>query len=37
VRNRIESRGLLFKVRVLSSELRERQKTGHRMRTSQSS
>jgi hypothetical protein len=37
VRNRIESRGLLFKVRVLSSELRERQKPGTRMRTSQSS
>jgi hypothetical protein len=37
VRQRIESRGLLFKVRVLSSELRERQKTGIRMRTGQSS
>jgi hypothetical protein len=37
VRQRIESRGLLFKVRVLSSEIRERQKTGIRMRTGQSS
>ncbi len=35
VRQRIESRGLLFKVRVLSSEIRERQKTGIRMRTGQ--
>jgi hypothetical protein len=37
MRQRIESRGLLFKVRVLSSEIRERQKTGIRMRTGQSS
>jgi hypothetical protein len=37
VRERIESRGLLFKVRVLSSDIRERQKTGIRMRTGQSS
>ena len=37
VRQRIESRGLLFKVRVLSSEIRERQKTGIRMRTGKSS
>jgi hypothetical protein len=37
VRQRIESRGLLFKVRVLSSEIRERQKTGIRMRAGQSS
>jgi len=37
VRQHIESRGLLFKVRVLSSDIRERQKTGIRMRTGQSS
>jgi hypothetical protein len=37
VRERIESRGLLFKVRVLSSEIRERQKTGTRMRSARSS
>jgi hypothetical protein len=37
VRQRIESRGLLFKVRVVSSEIRERQKTGIRMRAGQSS
>jgi predicted anti-sigma-YlaC factor YlaD len=32
VRRRIESRGLLFKVRVVSSEVRERQKEGSRSR-----
>jgi len=37
VRERIESRGLLFKVRVLSSEIRERQKTGTRTRSARSS
>ncbi len=37
VRQRIESKGLLFKVRVVSSEVRERQKTAIRMRTGQSS
>jgi hypothetical protein len=37
VRQHIESRSLLFKVRVLSSDIRERQKTGIRMRTGQSS
>ena len=37
VRQQIESRGLLFKVRVLSSEIRERRKTGIRMRTGRSS
>ncbi|MEP6918731.1 MAG: hypothetical protein ABJC89_24040, partial [Acidobacteriota bacterium] len=37
VRDRIDSKGLLFKVRVLSSELRERQKTAIRMRAGQSS
>jgi hypothetical protein len=33
VQQRIESRGLLFKVRVLSSEVRERQRTAIRERT----
>jgi hypothetical protein len=37
VRQRIDSKGLLFKVRVVSSEVRERQKTAIRMRTGQSS
>lgn len=37
VRQRIESKGLLFKVRVVSSELRARQKSTIRMRTGQSS
>jgi hypothetical protein len=35
VRRRIESKGLLFKVRVVSSELRERQKAAIRERTGQ--
>jgi hypothetical protein len=37
VRQRIEARGLLFKVRVLSSSVRERQKQQVRTRTGQSS
>lgn len=37
VRQRIESRGLLFKVRVVSSAVRERQKQQVRTRTGQSS
>jgi hypothetical protein len=37
VRRRIESQGLLFKVRVLSSEVRERQKTAFRERAGQRS
>ncbi len=37
VRQRIESKGLLFKVRVVSSEVRERQKSAIRLRTGQSS
>lgn len=37
VRQRIEGKGLLFKVRVVSSEVRARQKTAIRMRTGQSS
>jgi hypothetical protein len=37
VRDRIDSKGLLFKVRVLSSEVRERQKAAIRMRAGQSS
>lgn len=37
VRQRIESRGLLFKVRVVSSDVRERQKSGNRKRMGQSS
>ncbi len=37
VRERIDSTGLLFKVRVVSSEVRERQKGRNRMRVGQSS
>ena len=37
VRKRIDSNGLLFKVRVLSSTVRERQKQQIRTRTGQSS
>jgi hypothetical protein len=37
VRQRIESRNLLFKVRVVSSSVRERQKQEIRTRTGQSS
>jgi hypothetical protein len=37
VRERIESRGLLFKVRVVSSDVRERQKSDNRKRMGQSS
>jgi hypothetical protein len=37
VRGRIDSKGLLFKVRVLSSEVRERQRAAIRMRAGQSS
>lgn len=37
VQRRIDSQGLLFKVRVLSSELRERQKTAFRQRAGQRS
>jgi hypothetical protein len=37
VRHRIETNGLLFKVRVLSSEVRERQKDAIRLRTARSS
>ena len=37
VRRRIENNGLLFKVRVVSSEVRERQKARNRMRAGQSS
>jgi hypothetical protein len=37
VRQRIESRGLLFKVRVVSSDVRERQKSDNRKRMGQSS
>jgi anti-sigma factor RsiW len=37
VRQHIESNGLLFKVRVLSSEVRERQRAAVRLRASQSS
>jgi hypothetical protein len=37
VRHRIETNGLLFKVRVLSSEVRERQKAAIRLRTARSS
>jgi hypothetical protein len=37
VRDRIDSKGLLFKVRVLSSELRDRQKAAIRLRAGQSS
>lgn len=37
VRQRIENKELLFKVRVLSTEVRERQKTDNRVRTGQSS
>jgi hypothetical protein len=37
VRERIDSKGLLFKVRVLSSEVRERQRAAIRMRAGQSS
>jgi hypothetical protein len=37
MRQRIENKGLLFKVRVLSSEVRERQKNAIRMRTGQRS
>jgi anti-sigma factor RsiW len=37
VRDRIDTKGLLFKVRVLSSDVRERQKTAIRMRAGQSS
>ena len=35
VRRRIESKGLLFKVRVVSSEVRERQKAAIQERTGQ--
>jgi hypothetical protein len=37
VRRRIDAQGLLFKVRALSSEVRDRQKTTFRMRTAQGS
>jgi hypothetical protein len=37
VRQRIDAAGLLFKVRVMSSQVRERQKTEVRVRTGQSS
>jgi hypothetical protein len=37
VRQRIENRSLLFKVRVMSSEVRERQKSEIRRRSAQSS
>jgi anti-sigma factor RsiW len=37
VRDRIDTKGLLFKVRVLSSDVRERQKAAIRMRAGQSS
>ena len=37
VRQRIDHNGLLFKVRVVSSEVRERQKARNRMRAGQSS
>ena len=37
IRKRIESEGLLFKVRVLSSEVRERQKTTYEARSGQRS
>jgi hypothetical protein len=37
VRRRIDSQALLFKVRVLSSELRERQRSSFRQRAEQRS
>jgi hypothetical protein len=37
VRRRIESKGLLFKLRILSSEVRDRQRTAVRQRTGQRS
>ena len=37
VRRQIDANGLLFKVRVLSSDVRERQRAAVRLRTGQSS